>query len=88
VAQGGFVSAVLYSLIVNDMPAPSRHMDLAEYADDTAILSMSSSASLLVGYVEAGLDRFEHWLWDWRIAMNVLKSIAMHFAKTANASSG
>jgi hypothetical protein len=58
-------------------------MDLAEYADDTAVLSMSSSSSILVGYIEACLDRLEHWLWDWRIAINVQKSTVMHFARTA-----
>jgi hypothetical protein len=37
VEQGGIVSPVLFSLYVNDMPVPSRHVELALYADDTAI---------------------------------------------------
>jgi hypothetical protein len=33
VAQGGIVSPVLFSLYVNDIPTPSRHVQLAQYAD-------------------------------------------------------
>jgi hypothetical protein len=31
VAQGGIVSPVLFSLYVNDIPTPSRHVQLAQY---------------------------------------------------------
>ena len=41
VAQGGLVSPVLFSLYVNDMPVPSRHVELALYVDDTAIFATS-----------------------------------------------
>jgi hypothetical protein len=39
VAQGGLISPVLFSLYVNDMPALSHHVELALYADDTAIIA-------------------------------------------------
>jgi hypothetical protein len=32
VAQGGLTSFVLFSLYVNDIPTPSRHVELAQYA--------------------------------------------------------
>jgi hypothetical protein len=38
VAQNELVSPVLFSLYVNDMPTPSRHVELALYADDTALI--------------------------------------------------
>jgi hypothetical protein len=47
VAQGGLVSPVLFSLYVNDIPTPSRHVELAQYADDTALEATSPSSSLL-----------------------------------------
>jgi hypothetical protein len=53
VAQGVLVSPVLFSLYVNDIPTPSRHDELAQYADDTALVATSHSPSLLVGYLEA-----------------------------------
>jgi hypothetical protein len=59
VAQGGQISPVLFSLYVNDMPVPSRHVELALYADDTAIIATSRSPALLVSYLEAYLSDLE-----------------------------
>jgi hypothetical protein len=82
VAQGGLVSPVLFSPYVNDMPTPSRHVELALYVDDTALIATSRSPLLLVTYLETYLNRLELWLRDWRIAINVLKSTAVLFTKT------
>jgi hypothetical protein len=81
VAQGGLVSPVLFSLYVNDLPTPSQHFELAQYADDTAVIATSRNPYLLVGYLEAYLGRLEFWLRHWRIAINVSKSTVMLFAK-------
>jgi hypothetical protein len=83
VAQGGLVSPVLFSRYVNDIPTPSRHVELAQYADDTAVVATSRSPSLLVGNLEAYLGRLERWLRDWRIAINVSKSTAVLFVKAS-----
>jgi hypothetical protein len=53
VAQGGIISPVFFSLYVNNMPSPSHHVELALYADDTAILATSRKAMLLVSYLES-----------------------------------
>ena len=82
VAQGGIISPVLFSLYVNNMPSPSRHVELALYADDTAIIATSRQPALLVKYLETYLSDLERWLSEWRIAINVSKSSAMFFAKT------
>jgi hypothetical protein len=74
---------VLFSLYVNDITTPSRHVELSQYADDTALVATSRSPSLLVGYLEAYLGRLERWLRDWRIAINVTKSTAVLFVKAA-----
>jgi hypothetical protein len=47
VAQGGLISPVLFSLYVNDMPSPSHHVELALYADDTAIIPRPASRRCL-----------------------------------------
>jgi hypothetical protein len=83
---GGLVSPVLFSLYVNDIPTPSRHVELVQYADDTALVATFRSPSLLVGCLEAYLGRQERWLRDWRIANNVSKSTAVLFVKPRNAS--
>jgi hypothetical protein len=82
VAQGGIISPVLFSLYVNYMPVRSRHVELALYADDTAIIAISRNQALLVSYLEAYLSDIERWLRIWRIAINVSKSNTMLFAKT------
>jgi hypothetical protein len=79
VAQGRILPPVLFSLYVNDKPTPSRHVQLALYADYTALEATSRSPSLLVKYLEACLCRLEYWLRDWRISINVSKSTEMLF---------
>jgi hypothetical protein len=83
VAQVGLVSPVLFSLYVNDRHTPSHHVELGQYAGDTAPVATSRSPSLLVGNLETYLGRFKHWLRDWRTAINVSKSAAVFFVKTA-----
>jgi hypothetical protein len=62
VAQGGLISPVLFSLYVNDMHIPSRHVELALYADDTAIIDTFRKPKLLVSYLESYLSHLERWL--------------------------
>jgi hypothetical protein len=81
VAQGGLISPVLFSLYVNDMPVPSRHVLLALYADGTVIIATSRSPALLVSYLEAYLSDLEMWLRVWRFAINVSKSNALLFSE-------
>jgi hypothetical protein len=81
VAQGGLISPVLFRLYVNDMPLPSHHVELALYADDTAIITTSRKPTLLVSYLEAYLNDLQRWLTEWRIAINVSMSTAIIFAR-------
>ena len=55
VAQDGLIAPVLFSLYVNDMPVPSRHVELAFYADDTAVIATSRKPELFVSYLESYL---------------------------------
>ena len=59
VAQGGLISPVLFSLYVNDMPKSSNHVELALYADDTAIIATSRTPVLLVSYLQTYLSHLE-----------------------------
>ena len=81
VAQGGLISPVLFSLYVNDKPIPSRHVELALYADDTAIIATSRKPTLLVSYLETYLTNLQRWLMEWRIDINISKSSAIIFAR-------
>ena len=81
VAQGGLISPVPFSLHVNDMPPHSHHVELALYADDTAIIATSRKPTLLVSYLESYLNDLQRWLSDWRIAINVTMCTAIIFAR-------
>jgi hypothetical protein len=81
VAQRVHVSPVLFSLYTNYIPTPIRHVELAQYAADTALAATSRILSLLVGYLEAYLGRLERWLRDWWIVINVPKCSAVLFVK-------
>ena len=63
------------------MPSPSHHVQLALYADDTAIIATSRKPTLLVSYLESYLNELQRWLSECRIASNVSKSIAIIFAR-------
>jgi hypothetical protein len=81
VAQGGLISPVLFSLYVNDMLPHSHHVELAFYADDTAVIATSRKPTLLVSYLTSYLNDLQRWLSEWRIAINVSKSTAIIFAR-------
>jgi hypothetical protein len=44
------------------MPSPSHHVELALYADDTAVIATSRKPTLLVSYLEAYLSELQRWL--------------------------
>jgi retron-type reverse transcriptase len=81
VVQGGLISPFLFSLYVNDMPSTSHHVELALYANDTAITTTSRKPTLLVSYMESYLNDLQRWLSEWRIAINASKSTAIIFAR-------
>jgi len=82
VDQGGIISHVLFSLYTNDMPSPSRHVELALYADDRVVIATSRQPAVLVKYLQTSLIVLLRFLSEWRIVINVSKSSAILFAKT------
>ena len=79
--QRRIICPVLFSLYINDMPTPSRHVQLVLYTDDTANIATSSQPALLVRYLETYLSDIGRRRGEWRITC-VSSSIVMLFAKT------
>jgi hypothetical protein len=77
VAQGGLISPVPFSLYVNDMPTPLYHVELALYADNTAIIATSRKLTLLVSFLKSYLIDLQWWLSEWRITINISQSTVM-----------
>jgi hypothetical protein len=71
VAQGGLISPAPFSVYVNELPTPSHHVELALYADDTAVIATSRKPTLLVSYLDSYISYLQRWLSEWRIAINV-----------------
>jgi len=69
VAQDVMISPVLFSMNVSDMPSASHHLELALYADDTAIIVMPCKPTLLVSYLDSCLNDIRRCLSEWRIAI-------------------
>jgi len=63
------------------MPSPSHHVELALYADDTAIKATSRKPTLLVSYLESYLNNLQRGVSEWRIAINASKSSAIIFTR-------
>jgi hypothetical protein len=78
VAQGGLISPVVFSLYVNDMRSHSHHVDLALYADETAIIGTSHKPTMPVSYLVSYLNKHQRWLSESRTA---IKSNAIVFAR-------
>jgi len=58
------------------MRSPSRHVQLALYADNTAIIATSRKPTMLVIYLELYVSDLQQWLIEWRIAINVSENTA------------
>ena len=62
VAQDGIISPVLFNLYVKDVPYPSRHVELALYKDDMAIIVTYRRPALHFKCLEIYLSDLERWL--------------------------
>ena len=58
-------------------PVPSRHIELANHVDETALVAKSRQPVLLVKYLEIHLTDVEIWLRFRRIKVNVGMSSAV-----------
>ena len=64
VSQCGLISPVHFSLYVNNILSTLYHVEVALYANDTAIITTSHKPTLLVCYLEAYLNDLQRWLSD------------------------
>lgn len=73
VPQGSVLGPVLYTIFTSDLPT-SNNVLVATYADDTAILAASNSASEASLLVQNQLNNLQNWLIRWNIKVNSNKS--------------
>jgi hypothetical protein len=59
------------------MPSSSYHVELALYADDTAVIATFRKPTLFVSYLESYFNDLQRLLSEWKIAINVSRSSAI-----------
>ncbi|GBP86546.1 Probable RNA-directed DNA polymerase from transposon BS [Eumeta japonica] len=79
VPQGSTLSPLLYSAYVNDIPRPSNGVQLALFADDTALYLRGSNYRDTTPRLQRAIDELTRWLRLWRIKLNPEKSAAIRF---------
>lgn len=80
VPQGAVLSPTLFNLFVHDMPQP-RDVQLALFADDTAILATSKITRTVVNRLQRAANRMTKFFNRWRIQVNASKSQATIFTR-------
>jgi hypothetical protein len=78
VPQGSLLGPKLFNIYINDMPN-SPNIDLALYADDTAIIARHVHARGAFYAIKNYLKIYEVWLTQWRIKVNTSKCAAVFY---------
>lgn len=76
VPQGSVLGPVLYILYTADLPRSPR-VELALYADDTALYTKSRSLPLVWRRLQSAVDDIAGWALKWRLSFNAIKSQAL-----------
>ncbi|GBP46756.1 RNA-directed DNA polymerase from mobile element jockey [Eumeta japonica] len=79
VPQGSTLSPLLYSAYVNDIPRPSTSVQLALFADDTALYLRSNCIRNILPRLQRAIDELTQWFRLWRIDVNPEKSASIYF---------
>lgn len=78
-AQGTCLSPVLYALFVADIPRGSDAMQIALFADDTAIYTSARRSNIIVSRLNNSLTRLQQYFHKWKIKINSAKTHAILF---------
>ncbi|GBP67600.1 RNA-directed DNA polymerase from mobile element jockey [Eumeta japonica] len=79
VPQGSTLSPLLYSAYTNDIPRPSSGVQLALFADDTALYLRGATERNIGPHLQRAVDELGRWFQIWRIEVNPDKSAAISF---------
>lgn len=78
--QGSVLSPTLFSAYVNNIPI-QPHILLAQFADDTALVTSSRQLNTAIRRLQAQLDALEQWLTANKIKINTDKTQALLFTR-------
>ncbi|GBP25667.1 Probable RNA-directed DNA polymerase from transposon BS [Eumeta japonica] len=84
--QGSALSPLLYSAYTNDIPRPTSGVQLALFADDTALFFRSRTRRSIFHHLPKAIDELGQWFRKWQIEVNPDKSAAIQFKYSKNRS--
>ncbi|GBP57125.1 Probable RNA-directed DNA polymerase from transposon BS [Eumeta japonica] len=79
IPQSSTLSPLLYSAYIKDIPRPSTAVQLALFADDTALFLRSNCPRNILPRLQRAIDELTQWLRLWRIVVNPEKSTSLYF---------
>ncbi|GBP24118.1 Probable RNA-directed DNA polymerase from transposon BS [Eumeta japonica] len=79
VPQGSALSPLLYSVYTNDIPRSSSGVQLALFADDTALYLRGQTERNICPHLQKAIEELARWFQTWRIEVNAEKSAAISF---------
>lgn len=79
VPQGSVLGPLLYLLYTADLPSNTTNVEIATFADDTAIMASHQDPTLASSHLQGHLSRVERWLKVWRVKANSTKSTHVTF---------
>ncbi|GBP94792.1 Probable RNA-directed DNA polymerase from transposon BS [Eumeta japonica] len=79
VPQGSALSPLLYSVYTNDIPRSSSGVQLALFADDTALYLRGQTERSIYPLLQMAIEELARWFQTWRIEVNAEKSAAISF---------
>lgn len=80
VPQGSVLAPLLFTLYTSDIPRYPQ-VELALFADDTALYASNSNSSRVCIRLQAALNALGVWFRKWRIEVNPTKSAAVYFSR-------
>lgn len=83
VPQGSVLGPTLFNIYMADIPRPPG-IELALYADDSALYTAHRRTEVIRKLLQNGLDLMEEWADRWRLRINPAKTQAIIFAKGSN----
>ncbi|GBP31286.1 Probable RNA-directed DNA polymerase from transposon BS [Eumeta japonica] len=79
VPQGSALSPLLYSVYTNDIPRSSSGVQLALFADDTALYLRGQTERSICPHLQKAIEELARWFQIWRIEVNAEKLAAISF---------